>query len=195
MFNRMSVEAKNYSVAAGRDINAPVTISVAQIVRLGSALGKVTATFAMLANASNYQQTPKSVPAGIDVKISFNKLDAEHHLLERYKNYGFMLGASWEQVLDINSSARMLTLESLHTYYKGLLTDYKIEGVSIFMEDKSLKEGYADKILGKLFSHFSNIIIDELSEHEVSLLKEEVEFAVGLVLVDAFFECRILERP
>lgn len=128
-------------------------------------------------------------PPKIDEKIEYNGLVKFRPIIEAHSVYASELSAIYDEFYRVGDSTPQKVLRAVNGVYllkKGALLrgDLSIENVRSHADE--LIEGVQDELLERL----------ELSPNMDSELPfEDVDFALSIILVDAFIRCKILEAP
>lgn len=113
----------------------------------------------------------------IEAKISFNNLSGSAKgLIEEYKAYYMNVQRIYDAYADEGKAKSKAVLQKLH---------------KIYLSQKSHKTGDA------LFEAIGEEIINQINFERISdkLSKEELEMCVDILMVHAFMECKIFEKP
>lgn len=113
----------------------------------------------------------------IEAKISFNNLSGRTKgLIEEYKTYYINVQRIYDTYADQGKAKSKAVLQKLHKIYLDL---------------KSHKSG------DDLFEAIAKEIINQINFERISdnLSKEELEMCVDILMVHAFMECKIFEKP
>lgn len=113
----------------------------------------------------------------IEAKISFNNLSGRTKgLIEEYKTYYINVQRIYDTYADQGKAKSKAVLQKLH---------------KIYLELKSHKSG------DDLFETIAKEIINQINLERISdnLSKEELEMCVDILMVHAFMECKIFEKP
>ena len=111
----------------------------------------------------------------IEAKISFNKLSIySKDAIDQYKIYYINVQEIYSEYARQGKTKSMAVLQKLHRIYVGL---------------KSQASGDA------LFIAIKNEIINQIGNKNNNLSQEQLEMCVEMLMVHAFMECKIFEKP
>lgn len=111
----------------------------------------------------------------IEAKISFNNLSIySKDAIDQYKIYYINVQEIYSEYARQGKTKSMAVLQKLHRIYVGL---------------KSQASGDA------LFIAIKNEIINQIGNKNNNLSQEQLEMCVEMLMVHAFMECKIFEKP
>ena len=113
-------------------------------------------------------------------KIQYNNIKIYKPLFERYKIYSTRLNAIYDEMDAEGSLKKMMILQHIESMYlitKGELNSHENT------------QNHADKIIEKM----ENKLLNELENSNLDDFS--IEFAIKIILTDAFIRCKILEEP
>ena len=123
-----------------------------------------------------------AIPYDISEKIQYNCLKKNKYIVEEYKFYIYGLRNLYDELEEFGTIKERIILNRIRHLYleaKGTLTDGSIEDIRAKSDD------IFDVVVEKVFKLVGDTHLDEA----------ELFLAVQIVVVDAFIECKVLEKP
>ncbi|CAC9611364.1 hypothetical protein [uncultured Gammaproteobacteria bacterium] len=114
-------------------------------------------------------------------KIQYNNIKIYKPLFDEYKIYSSKLNAIYDEIDAEGSLKKIMLLRNIKSIY------LKIKG-QLGINSQADIQNQADNIIEQVESELLNKIGNDLDE-------ENIEFAIKVILVDAFMRCKILEEP
>lgn len=119
----------------------------------------------------------------IQEKLDYNSLQKNRPLIEEYKVYYAKINALYNELDKQGSLKKTLLLRNIRHIYKIISKNY-------FNENTKNHQEIIIKNSDKIFKEIENYILDRIENNTDNDL-----FAVSLIMVHAFMECKILEEP
>lgn len=123
-----------------------------------------------------------SIPYEISEKIKYNCLKRNKYIVEEYNFYTNGLHSLYDEMEEFGTIKKDVVLNRIRLFYlkaKGKYTNGSIE------EIRAKSDDIFDEVVDNVCKLVSNSQIDE----------SELFLAVQIVVVDAFIECKVLEKP
>lgn len=155
---------------------------------LNSKEGKLPGCFQQIVNAittNNLMGIAVSndvVPYEISEKIEYNSLKKNKYIVEEYNLYTCGLHDLYDELEEFGTIKKGVIsnrIRSLYLEAKGKYTDGSIEDIRAKSDD------IFDDVVDNVCKLVGNIQLDE----------SELFLAVQIIVVDAFIECKVLEKP
>lgn len=154
---------------------------------LNSINGSLPNYFQQIVNAiaaNNLMNVASSdvIPYDISEKIEYNCLKKNKYIVEEYKIYTYGLHNLYDELEEFGTIKKNVVLNRIKHLYleaKGENTDGSIESIRAKADD------IFDEVVENVFNLIGNTQLDE----------SELFLAVQIVVVDAFIECKVLEKP
>lgn len=124
-----------------------------------------------------------STPFKIDLKITHNHIKRNKSLIEYYKVYYSKINSLYAELEKQGSFKKETLLSNIKHIYLRLKGKY-VQDSSDFL---AIVRNHSDDIIDDVFS--------ELIEIAEKGGKTDLDFAIYIVMVDAFMKCKILEEP
>ena len=123
-----------------------------------------------------------AIPYDIPEKIEYNCLKKNKYIVEEYKFYTYGLRNLYDELEEFGTIKKDVVLNRIRHFYleaKGALTDGSIEDIRAKSDD------------------IFDIVVDNVCKLVGDTHWDEAELflAVQIVVVDAFIECKVLEKP
>ena len=149
--------------------------------------GRLPNYFQQIVNAiaaTDLMQIPSSDAISYDIseKIEYNCLKKNKYIVEEYKFYIYGLRNLYDELEEFGTIKERIILNRIRHLYleaKGTLTDGSIEDIRAKSDD------IFDVVVENVFKLVGDTHLDEA----------ELFLAVQIVVVDAFIECKVLEKP
>jgi hypothetical protein len=122
----------------------------------------------------------------IDKKIDFNSVKRNKFLIEEYKIYYSKINTLYSE-LETQGSFKK---ESLLRYIKNVYLQVKGTYIKDSTNVQEIIRENSDNIIEDIQDILSESIIKD-----GSVYKEDMEFGIAIIMVDAFMRCKILEEP
>lgn len=122
------------------------------------------------------------IPYEISEKIEYNNIKRNKYVIEEYNVYTNGLHAIYDELEEFSSIKKNIVLRMIRHLYleaKGKYTDGTIDDIRTKSDD------IFDSVVERVSELASDAQIDE----------SELFLAVQIIVVDAFIDCKILERP
>jgi len=151
-----------------------------------SLLGDAINAISKLDSEENINADDNLNAFAIDEKITFNSVKRNKFLIKEYKIYYSKINALYDE-LEAQGSFKK---ESLLRYIKSLYL--KVKGKYVIgteNQQEKVREN-SDNIIEDIQDILSESIIKEGGAY-----KEDMEFGIAIIMVDAFMRCKILEEP
>lgn len=121
----------------------------------------------------------------ISEKIKHNALKRNKYLIEEYSRYYGKINSLYSELENQGSFKKEKLLRNIKLLYQKIKGEYINGQVNEFI----IIQQNADNIFEDIENKLSEIINKELSN------KEDISFALPIIMVDAFMRCKILEEP
>lgn len=123
-----------------------------------------------------------AIPYDISEKIEYNCLKKNKYIVEEYKFYTYGLHNLYDELEEFGTIKKDVVLNRIRYFYleaKGKYTDGSIEDIRVKSDD------------------IFDIVVDNVCKlvGDTHLDEAELFLAVQIVVVDAFIECKVLEKP
>jgi len=125
----------------------------------------------------------KKSPFDIQEKLDYNSLQKNRPLIEEYKVYYAKINALYNELDKQGSLKKTLLLRNIKDIYLKKSRNY-------FNENTKNHQEIIIKNSDKIFEEIENYILDRIEN-----ITDNDLFAVSLIMVHAFMECKILEEP
>jgi len=121
----------------------------------------------------------------IDEKIEYNSIKRNKDLIEVYSKYYGKINTLYSEIEKQGSFKKEKLLRNVKLLY------LRIKGKFVNNHENELKiiQKYADDI----FEEVENQLLEIIDKNQSN--KEDITFALPIILVDAFMRCKILEEP
>ncbi|KJS86929.1 MAG: hypothetical protein JM58_06055 [Peptococcaceae bacterium BICA1-8] len=126
---------------------------------------------------TNITEQPETNSFEIEKKIQFNDLKSVRMIIDDYKVYYQKLDEKYKEFDKQGSNKSFTVLQTIRKQYSILKNE---------IEDK-------DELFLKIMDNIIDIV--KSSKNYVEISYEELETYVGIIVVDAFFRCKIFENP
>lgn len=154
---------------------------------LNSKNGKLPSYFQQIVNAiaaTNLMDAASSdaIPYDISEKIEYNCLKKNKYIVEEYNIHTSGLHNLYDELEEFGTIKKSVVLNRIRHLYlkaKGTLTDGSIEDIRAKSDD------IFDDVVDNVCTLVGDTHLDEA----------ELFLAVQIVVVDAFIECKVLEKP
>lgn len=113
----------------------------------------------------------------IEKKIEYNNLSGIKDIINDYKIYHYKVDEKYTVFDQIGTNKSLTILQTIRNEYNKACNNYKNE-CEIFLV-------VMDKITQRVLN----------SKNYVEIASEELEFCVGIIVVDAFIRCKIFKNP
>ncbi len=123
---------------------------------------------------------------GIDEKISYNSIKRNRSLIEEYKVYYTKINTLYAELENQGSFKK----EKLLRYIKNVYIKVKGKYVNNLPNALKIIQENSDNIIEDV----QDILLEKVQEED-GLYKEDIEFGITIIMVDAFMRCKILEEP
>jgi len=125
----------------------------------------------------------------VEDKISYNQITESGPIIREYSSYQGKVNAIYSEFERAGNGRKTSLLRNIKSTYleakgKILGSDQSLDNVRV----------YADELIEYVKRRLHELV-DASLNHDSSLPYEDVEFAVSIVMVDAFMRCKILEEP
>lgn len=124
-------------------------------------------------------------PYNISDKISYNSIKRNRSLIEEYGKYYTKVNTLYSELEKQGSFKKEKLLRNIKQLYIRAKGKYVLDGVD---KMKSIQDN-ADNIIEDVENSILENIDSNISE------KDDIAFAVPIIMVDAFMRCKILEKP
>ena len=124
-----------------------------------------------------------SMPPHIETKISYNNVIRHKRIIEERAPYQFLLDNVYQQMDQFFPGKKHKMLLSVRSIYLSAIAEKTIESIR--------KESDA------LIDHVIATLVEKLHQsqnYKKSSLEEE-DFAIEMIVIDAFLRCKVLEEP
>lgn len=126
----------------------------------------------------NFDETDLNLnPFAIEDKIEFNELGDVRWLIEDYKVYYHVIEEKYRIFDELGTNVRFTVLQEIRKQYIILSSEYSSPR----------------RVFWELIDRIADIV--QKSDNYVELPFEELDAAVGILVVDAFLRCRIFRNP
>jgi hypothetical protein len=181
------------NVTAEGNARVDVTVDSATVARrLPSHLSAVISQFAMQASALMSDTPVQELKPGIQAKLTFNNLSAQHRLIQDWFRYSHLLHRSYQGVEQVNQAARLLVKRRAGVVYDEELLRIGTENGIPDHQQPNFARQHAPllvtAVIGRLMQDYS---CSAVADVEV----EAAHLAISLIVADAVIECEVLERP
>ena len=122
------------------------------------------------------------IPYDISEKIEYNSLRRNKYIVEDYKFYTTNLGNLYDELEEFGTFKKSVVLNRIRNFYlkvKGTLTDGSIDDIKTISDD----------IFDAVVDSVCNLVTDS------QLDASEIFLAAQIIVVDAFIDCKVLEKP
>ena len=130
----------------------------------------------------NADAASDAIPYDISEKIEYNCLRRNRYIVEEYKFYTRSLDNLYDELEEFGTIKKSVVLSRIRNFYlkaKGTLTDGSIDDI----------RAKSDDIFDDVVDSVCELVTDsQLDESEIFL-------AVQIIVVDAFIDCKVLEKP
>lgn len=120
---------------------------------------------------------PNKLPFQVEEKIQFNNLMAKYNFIKDFDAYLGILSKKYKEFDKLGKNSSFVILNSLKIEYRNLQTKYS-DSIKVF-----------DKLIRNTKTKVRN------SNNAYDISEEMLEFCVCIIVVDAFFKCKIFENP
>ena len=118
-------------------------------------------------------------------KITYNKIERNKYLIDEYKIYHAKINKLYTNMEDVGSFKKQKILRNIRHLY--LREKGKVASELLPSEDiKDRSDDIIDNIAGVLINKY---------EDNSGIDRDDVNFGVSIIMVDAFMRCKILEVP
>lgn len=122
----------------------------------------------------------------IEEKITFNSVKRNKFLIDEYKIYYSKINSLYAELEAQGSFKKDRLLRYIKNLYLKVKGKYIKDSVNIQMKIRENSDNIIEDI--------QDILSDSLLK-EGSIYKEDMEFGIAVIMVDAFMRCKILEEP
>jgi hypothetical protein len=158
-----------------------------------SLLGDVILEFSNVASELEFEDSDIALPFKIEEKISYNAVAKYTYLFENFISNEALLRRIYVVVHETKPLARAMILRLVKHEYrkcKGQLLK-GLEGQ--FESEIACVRQHSDFLIESVLNTVSVMLVGVSSVENVE--QEYINECVGIVVADAFFECKILENP
>lgn len=166
----------------------PITILSKQTVSRVSAVGQL---IEIISQAAVHSTNLNRVPAEIDVKIKFNDLKRNKWIAELYKQDSLVIDESIKSLDLIIPRGSEKLKRQMKGFYQQSLGKYNVVNDAFDLE--SFKK-HSDNIIDDVL-YATRDFVDDCSNLSLTLLKEDLEYGIKLIISYSIIECVVLENP
>lgn len=136
-----------------------------------------------------YEEHPITNSFTIEDKLDYNQVVVYRPIIEDLRVYQGRLNKLYIEIERDGNGKKAVLLRTISNFY------LKIKG-DVLGEDQSHSniQKNADRLI-EAVERALHDLIDKSSNDDKELTYEEVDFAVSIIIVDAFMRCKILEEP
>ncbi|MBL4775513.1 MAG: hypothetical protein JKY87_05605 [Mariprofundus sp.] len=164
-------------------------VSFGQVLNKRPSLLAQTITHICNVEIEKYKEHPVTNSFTIEDKLDYNQVVTYRPIIEELRVYQAKLNKLYIEIERDGNGKKAVLLRNISNLY------LKIKG-EVLGEDQSHKniQDNADKLI-ETVERALHDLIDKSFNGDQELTYEEVDFAVSIIIVDAFMRCKILEEP